>query len=139
MSQKLSHLLAEWFQNNIFQNLIVSSKNIEELRLTQWTIDSNDITFKAGTVFRLHTLTFMECGKYNFSNWKDYPHKFGNILKAVSESKLSETLRKIELWDNSITVDLVMKMMRNLKDNNWKSIKFELYDEEIDAFSEFSV
>lgn len=137
---KVISLVGWVITKNNFQNLIISSYNLEELRFSQWKIDSQKWWLKSLSKTKLKVLSFIECGRPKHSNWKEYPDRLQAIFLAVSECSLINTVQKIELLDNWVSLEKVKEMLKpSLTPQTWslKGIRFELLDDQIDSYGEF--
>lgn len=122
------------------KSVFVGASNAEELRFVKCSISTEKLEFSAKHKARTKTVSFIDCGKEKYSNWKNHSEKFWPVLEAVSQNRHFAGLKRIELLDNSIPLgslkDMIEKYYQSLAKRR-RGVKFEVYDEEIHCFKEF--
>ncbi|CAI2377314.1 unnamed protein product [Moneuplotes crassus] len=77
-----------------FESIVYHTRHLKELELGQCTLDSKEARFKHGE-YKLARLNFSHTGNQRFSNWEKHKQKFTDIIKAISECSLRESIREI--------------------------------------------
>ncbi|CAI2377895.1 unnamed protein product [Moneuplotes crassus] len=122
-----------------FKSLLAAC-NAQELRFIKCRIYASSLKLNINRPSKIKILTFIECGKQKYSNWKHYPEAFECIMKSTSSCAILDSLEKVELLDNSIAMANLNTIITNYYQGtrpNTKKVNFEVFDDELKIFREF--
>mmetsp|Transcript_22119 Transcript_22119/g.19670 ORF Transcript_22119/g.19670 Transcript_22119/m.19670 type:complete len:137 (+) Transcript_22119:440-850(+) len=102
-----------------FKNLVYYSQHLKKVQYFFCDIDTMDLEFINMPDCQIEELNFYGTGKT--SGWGTDPTKFNSLIKAISNSGLKNSLRKILIKDCYISEEDCKQMMN----------KHNLYDIEI--------
>ena len=94
-----------------FQSIIVSCTNLEILRFEEWTIESCNVRFNSQFDHKLRVLDLKSCGWKDFGNWKETPKKFTDILKAISECSLKDSIEDLCLFKSGLDYQFIKESL----------------------------
>ena len=100
------------------QHIFNNSLNWQELRILNCKLEFEDITITWKTKSNIKTLDLVKSGTKDNSNWEEYPERFGNLMKAVSESGIKESLKEIYIDFCGVTRERVISILESLEIKN---------------------
>ena len=91
------------FTQRDFKHIIYNCFNWEIVAINFWKLDFEDITITCKAKSKIKKLGFWESGSKSNSNWEEHPQRFFNLMKAISESSIKESLQSINIGNGGIT------------------------------------
>ena len=73
-----------------------------------------DITFNLRVKSHIQRLSFNYSGDFIYSNWKIHPERFRNIMRAISESPIQDSLQELRIRGCEITLEECKNLLRSL-------------------------
>ena len=83
------------FSKRDLQHVIYNSTSCRRLRIVNCKLDFEDITFNCKGKSKMTELDFTYTGRKKNSNWEENLYRFENLVKAISESSIRVSLKKI--------------------------------------------
>ncbi|CAI2377553.1 unnamed protein product [Moneuplotes crassus] len=80
-----------------FRDIIFMAQNCKTVEFRSCKIDSSEIQFRTGVLYRIQELKFNFCGSKSNSNWVENPDKINSIIKAISGCSLNTSLKLLNL------------------------------------------
>ena len=77
-------------------------------------LSGDKITINSKAKSNIRKLELYDTGKRANSNWEDYPERFENLMRAISQSNIKESLWSIEIESCGITMEQGNLIMESL-------------------------
>lgn len=102
--------------------LNLNNRELEDIvTISQWEhltfhlcklASEEEFDFCRSAAYTTKTLSFQNCGQEGLSNWKKYPHRLTNILKAIKNSGLKDSLKELWIdWHCGLTIQEAQEMV----------------------------
>lgn len=114
---------------------MLAATKCSQLKFTRCCIDSYGFGKQLPKVYKIKILSFIEWGQSEFSNWAKAENKFRGLLEVVRNTSMDRALQKIELWDNSLSLEKIKKIV---KSSHIKDTQIEILDEELEIYTSFN-
>lgn len=89
--------------------ILVEARNWKKVIFHQWRINSSGLKLPP-VDFKIESLTFINWGLQNYSNWRDSPDQVYSIFSAISRSSLKTSLRKVSMDDTYLCSESKVKI-----------------------------
>ena len=106
------------FSDSGLQAIIKASCNLIYLHIDLWKLNLDSDIDLSGPTYKIEFLSFNGCG-INFDNdWENKPDRFERVIKAIANSDLKNSLRKLDVCGCGITVEETQQMLDNYNLSN---------------------
>ncbi|CAI2374754.1 unnamed protein product [Moneuplotes crassus] len=80
------------------QRIISNSTRCLRVTFGNCKLEIKDLKFSTGFIAELTFLSFIGCALVKHSDWQNHPEHIYHLLKAISSSRLKNTLKKLDLY-----------------------------------------
>ena len=107
------------FSSKDFSDTMTACRKIPYVGFAGWTIDSSDLDLGFGLNYEIKTLNFQMTGLEFYSNWVSDYGKFSRVIEAISETKLKDSLTRIQAGGIGVTfVNAAQEIVNGFKLTN---------------------